>query len=104
MRALLLCLALCASCGDDDGGSTDHGVMVEDLAGHDLAGACSAGCNGGGPGCPAMCTGCKTGELCCAWSGGACLFDEDAGTCVGNGGYSCATPTVKGECPSQCYP
>jgi hypothetical protein len=124
MRALVLCLALLgAGCSHDcvdnlacvQGAHWDSdqctcvmgdaGVKLDlggDLAG-DLGG-CSSSCSGGGSGCPGMCSGCKAGELCCAWSGGACNFDADAGTCVGNGGYSCAQPTVKGECPNQCYP
>ncbi len=66
--------------------------------------SCDGGCSGGGAGCSSQCSpACTGGKLCCAYSGGACL-PTDAGTCANNSGYSCATPTASGECPSQCYP
>jgi len=121
MRALMICLALVGmGCGREcvdnlacvqgahwdpdqctcvlgDAGVPDLGFDLSGVAG------CSSSCGGGGTGCPAQCTGCKAGELCCAFAGGACMPDVDAGTCTGNSGYSCATPD-KGVCPNQCFP
>jgi hypothetical protein len=89
------------TCVFADGGVPD--LSVADLSASDLGG-CMSGCGGGGTGCPNQCTGCTAGQLCCAWAGGACIPDPDLGTCSGNGGYSCATPTAAGVCPNQCYP
>jgi hypothetical protein len=71
-------------------------------AASDMASSCSSVCSGGTPGCPRMCSGCTTGQLCCPWAGGACL-PTDAG-CMSNGGFQCATATPAGLCPDQCFP
>jgi hypothetical protein len=59
-------------------------------------------CNGGGRGCSQCNPSCPSGQLCCAWSGGACL-PTDAG-CAPPGGYRCVAPTAGGVCPNQCFP
>ncbi|HZS38045.1 MAG TPA: hypothetical protein VFF06_14510 [Polyangia bacterium] len=99
--------------GGADGGCVDNiqcvmgahwdGALCKCVFDGDMATSCNTSCGGGGTGCPSMCSSCNAGELCCAWSGGACLI-TDAGTCASNGGFSCAKPTAAGVCPNQCYP
>ncbi len=75
---------------------------VQNTTAVDLASNCSNDCEGGTAGCPSMCTGCMSGELCCPWAGGACLPTD--GGCASNGGFRCATATSGGLCPNQCFP
>jgi hypothetical protein len=77
-------------------------TLCKCVSNSDLGTSCSTAC-AGTQGCPEKCTGCSASQLCCPWAGGACQLN-DAGMCTANGGFQCATPTMKGLCPDQCYP
>jgi hypothetical protein len=101
---LLMAIALAACTQNSGAGGDLAGVGGADgSAPVDMSQNCSGGCGGGTGGCPQNCTGCMVSELCCPWSGGACMV-TDAGTCQGASGFKCATPTALGVCPNQCYP